>query len=321
MRVFQKLLELVLGRAPALEVDRAVTRALDSVEPKLKFAGGYPRRYRLAIRQALKYAAELASQVPGPLAAEPDRFVSNPTLRAFFATPDHIQEALAQSRAIHDFQRKGDVAGKPFYGLLGMRRTEKNVLGMEIQDGMLRRDVAQTVITFADHTLTCAAQNETEAREKLMWSFFDSLMGRVKAERETWRNEQFELERSLAALQPGRGAAPGMGNSTASVEMTALSNQIRSLVQLQKFDRAPEQFSRIVDDPKRYLRLETKRYHFDAMGVVRPLGFVEATNLVEFKDLIGRDRRIWTISLVRFTYPEQADFSRRLEQASRWLAI
>ena len=75
---FKNLFSGLNGAAPNPELDAAVERVGRAVEPNLKFAGGYPQRYRKAAAHALAYARELARGYPSPSAAR-----STPRTRSF----------------------------------------------------------------------------------------------------------------------------------------------------------------------------------------------------------------------------------------------
>jgi hypothetical protein len=57
-----------------------------------------------------------------------------------------------------------------------MRRTEKTVLGMELANNMLKRDVRQIAVSFSDHRIYSPAPNETETREGLKTCLFQGLV-------------------------------------------------------------------------------------------------------------------------------------------------
>ena len=76
-----------------------------------------------------------------------------------------------------------------------MRRVEKSARGMDLDGDVLRRDVAQRVIDFADQQLIAPAPTENEARENLLWYLFDRYMDHVAQGLDRLRDERQRLSR------------------------------------------------------------------------------------------------------------------------------
>jgi hypothetical protein len=201
---------LGLGKDTAAEIGlaQAIERAVYLVEPRLKQAGGYPRRYRVAIGHALRHARLLAGRIPGPVALNRQSYLDDPFIHALFGSPEDITRSLCRSRALHDFESRADVGGEAYFALMGMRRDQRQAFGIEAEGAILRRDVAQQTVAFTDHTLSCVAADEAGAREQVAWSIFDSLVGRVASYVETLRQDKQAQERRRDELTASlRGAA------------------------------------------------------------------------------------------------------------------
>jgi hypothetical protein len=57
-----------------------------------------------------------------------------------------------------------------------MSRTEKTVMGMELSGDLLKKDVLQVAVSFADHRIYSPAPSEPEAREGLKNCLFQGLV-------------------------------------------------------------------------------------------------------------------------------------------------
>ena len=79
-----------------------------------------------------------------------------------------------------------------------MRRVEKSARGMDLDGDVLRRDVAQRVIDFADQQLIAPAPTENEARGNLLWYLFDRYMDHVAQGLDRLRDERQRLSRGKA---------------------------------------------------------------------------------------------------------------------------
>lgn len=327
------LLSRLFGRAADKEADSpelaaAIDRAVQRVEPRLRLAGGYPDRYRRSVACALNYARELAGQVPGPVDMSPEHYAKDPFVHALFSAPEEMQHALCMSHAMHEYARRPDGLTPEVYALMGMRRREKTAFGMEANGEVVSRGVAQRVVCFTDHTLSGPAPTETEARELLMWSLFDSLVDRVVERVQARRKERQALEKErdyLTAELHGAGVDAGKRRDLQQrlQDVLARLGKVNESLDLR---RLAEDFDAVLLEPQAHLKLEEASLSVDGMGVVRDSGGqTQSVHALRFTDLYGRDRRRWTVVMVR-CHPRPgamsaAAMAERLQQAGRWLQI
>ncbi len=312
------------ARAPAPGdpgLAQAIERAVYLVEPRLKQAGGYPRRYRASIARAWSHARGLAGQIPGPITLDREAFIRDPFVHALFGSAEDIQRVLCLSPAMQAYL--GDPAndGDDIYALMSMRRNERTVLGMETEGALLRRDVAQQQVSFSDHALICPAPSEVAARALIAWSLLDSLVGRVARLLDELRQEKKALEQErdelLARL---RGAAPDR-RAALQARLDELLGRLRRSIQRQDLRAMARLFDDELDAPEEVVRLGTSELRLDAMGVLRRADETLASHVLGFTDLYGFERRRLTALLVRCRRPELPSMSERLDSAGRWLTV
>ena len=296
----------------------AVERAVDLVEPRLKLAGGYPDRYREPVAHALAYCQTLAAQVPGPIAVNREAYARDPLVHALFPSVDEIRAAMCVSQAMRDFRKTYPYA-TDVYALMGMRRRESKVFGMEMQGETLKRDVPQEVVYFADHTLADPAPSEVEARERIAIGFFDSLMAHVAERMMARRGERAELEIEKAKLLDDLHGASAEARPALENQLRELLSRSQSLQQLLDLRQYGEDFMAVLMAPERYLYLERTAISLDGMGVRRAGQDGEE---IQFCDLIGRDRRRWTVTMVHCgNVLGEVTLSERLATGQRWLGL
>jgi hypothetical protein len=298
----------------------AIERAIDRVEPRLKQIGGYPDRYRKPVAHALEYVRTLATQVPGPVAVNRDAYASDPLVHALFSSPDEIRAALCASQAMHDYRRVHPGACE-VYALLCMRRGDKIMLGMELSGDMLRRDVPQHAIYFTSHTLADPGRTEAEARECIAQGFFDSLIAHVSARIEARKQEKIRLEQArdelLAHLRASSAERRTDLEDRLKVTLTRLADLAGTLdLRLHVHD-----FEAVLGEPEQYLHIVQADMTLDGMGILHEADAPGGT-VIKFSDLIGRDRRRWTVALMHCDHVEDAPtISDRLLTAQRWLGL
>lgn len=315
---------LGLGQRDAADdprIQQAVERAVDRVEPLLRQTGGYPGRYRKVLGQALRYADQVAAQIPGPVQLDREHYVREPFVRALLGSPDEIQRSLCLSRSMQEYRQHVEVCGGEIYALMGMRRRQKNIFGMESEGDVVRRDVAQQTVSFSDHTLSCIAPSEAEARTLVAWSIFDSLIDRVAQHLERLRQEKTALDKHRNELMSRLRGSSGEPRAALEKELGGLLTELSEATQRLNLDRIPGYFEELLRTPEALVRLERHSVRLDGMGIVRTRDDATDSHQLDFTDLLGRDRRRWSVTLVRCPQPRTPPLAERLEEANRWLAI
>ncbi|NWG88008.1 MAG: hypothetical protein HXY26_10965 [Hydrogenophilaceae bacterium] len=305
--------------APNPELDAAVERVVDAIDPKLKLAGGYPQRYRQAVAHALAYTRDLARQVPGPVTINREAYTKDPFIRAIFASPDEFQAALCMSRAMQDYL-KGHTCtiGSQLYAMVGMRRREKGVIGMEVIGDSVRHDVAQTAVCFSDHTLTNIANSEAGTRDQLAWSFMDSLLGQVSDRIEQLKQAKQDLDQKRGELMARLRSADPEQQAHLQAELDRTLAELREATEKLDLRRYADYLDAVLLQPEAHLRLEAATLYLDDMGIKRNNGNGRE---IHFVDMIGRDRRRWSIALLHCQSPGVVSMTDRLQEASRWMDI
>lgn len=303
-------------------LEAAIERAVQRVEPRLRQIGDYPRRYRRPVAHALEYVQGLAQAIPGPVEMSPELYGSDPFIHALFGSPEEMRHALCMSHAMHEYARRPGGPGTDAYALMGMRRREKTAFGMETSGEVIRREVAQRVVCFTDHTLSGPAPTEAEARQLLIWNLYDSLVERL-AERLAARQgarQDLQKEKDYLSAQL-RSAEADRRPALQQALNTLLADLAKAHAALDLRHLAAD-FDEILLSPERYLSLEHVTLRLDGMGVLRAGDGEANTHALDFTDLHGRDRRRWTVVMVRcHPRPELLAMAERLREAGRWLQL
>jgi len=334
MGIFSRLSAWLTPSPPLAEAERlAIGRAVAAVDPLLKSVPAFERRLAPALRCAREHCAELVAALPGPIDVDVRAFSSDPLVHACFASPADIDAMFGKSRELRDFLADpSGFAANPFYALLGMRRREKNTMGMAMNGDVLQRDVPQRILYFTDHTLAAVGDDLPGIRLRLQQLGVDSLVGSFAARLSGQRRERddLRLERELE-----RARASARGNSAEGeahrLRLEAIDEELRRLTEALDPERILDALAAWLTEPSAHLRLEQVSVAVDAMGVefaaLSEGATVHRLNLdeVHFFELIGRDRRRWILLLARINRDAvQRAFEVQLaieEQASRTLII
>jgi len=304
--------------SPALPA--AVERAVSAVEPLLKHMSGYPDHYRKPVATALEYARQLAVSVPGPVKVDRESFARDAFVHALFPSADLIRDALCTSHAMRKYQREFP-ASNEMYALMGMRRNEKTIVGMELSGQTVQRDVVQKAVYFTSHTIEDPAPTEQRARELAALNFFDSLVKKViiriglrKQEKLSQLQEKDLLTSLLHAADAGKRPAleKELSRMISSMQATSSSLELRNYV---------TDFEAVLLHPEEYLRMDKTPIILDGMGIRRDGDGTNRGEPIMFNDLVGYDRRDWTVTMVHCSNLQSESFATRLDDAYRKLTV
>jgi len=294
----------------------AIERAVGVVEPMLKQARGYPENYRKSVTSALQYACNLAASVPGPVMINRESYGSDALVHALFPSVDSVMDTICASRALQDYQSESPAANE-LYAMMGMRLFEKTVLGVDLVGQVLQRDVIQKVVYFTSHTLENPASSEQQSRDQAAWSFFDSLVGKVKQRVEARKQEKLSQLQQKDMLIARLRVANAQARPALEDELAAMMGKIQAAA-LEWHDYL-EDFEAVLLNPEQHLRLVQIPMVLDNMGIRRESD--DAKGAMVFNQLIGFDRRDWVLTMVHCDNMPNLSFATRLDQACRRLAL
>jgi len=318
MEVFRHLFGIDQKDTP--ELLPAIERAVSGVEPLLMQTSKYPDGYRKPVMTALEYAHSLALRVPGPVAINLDSYARNAYVHAIFPSMDFVSEAFRTSRAMQDYLREHPSVDE-VYALMGMRRREKTMMGMELSGQVIQRDVPQHVVYFTSHTIENPAPSEQQARNQMAWAFFDRLVGKV-AKRVALRKQEMQAQLQEKDLLLARlHASDAETRPALEAELTKMLSRMQSTTRSLDLHHYLDDFEAVLLNPAQHLRLNPAPMVLDSMGIRRDGGGTIEGEAIIFNDLIGFDRRDWTVTMVYCRDMQSETFAARLETAYRRLSI
>ncbi|OGS85655.1 MAG: hypothetical protein A2061_05400 [Gallionellales bacterium GWA2_59_43] len=297
-----------------------IERAINGVEPLLKQTSGYPDDYRAPIQSALEYARALAARLPGPVEINRESYAGDPLVHALFPSIESVTDALSSSLALQNHLREFPADGE-VYALMGMRRIEKAVVGMRLTGQMVQHDVMQNMVYFTSHTIESTATSEAQARELVAINFFDRLTGKVAQRIAQRKQEKQALLQEKDILMAQLRAADEHARPALQEQLAHLMSDLQNAIGALELDRYQEDFVAILLEPAQHLSLIQTPIKLDSMGIRRDNTDENHGKTIIFDDLIGYDRRNWTVTMVHCSDLQYEEFSSRLERAYRTLSV
>lgn len=149
-------------------LNRVTEQVVEGINPRLRAVGGYARKLRPAVERMTDYAGVVCSLLPGPIEFSRHAWVTDPTVRALFATADDLQRVFSRSEVVsHLFRQIQDQPTPCAYAVLGMQRADRTVFGMEQDGENIKKDVLQHTVSFGDYRVNQCADSDSILRDEL----------------------------------------------------------------------------------------------------------------------------------------------------------
>ena len=266
------------------ELDRMVRRVL-VLNPRLRHARDHDERLRSALAHSMNYLGELVAAFPPPRSVSARTWSSDPYIRAFFAKADDVGDALSRSADLHRFFEQAPALNETC-AVLGMEMSERRILGVSTEGGVMRSDVPQTTLSFGDHQLRICGSTMAALRDEIVGRLVDqmSLEALALIAQEGERRDMLERERALLAARlrilqhQGTGMRSVAGGDTQGdaaqrarlgVLMDENDRDLRGLGLLSDaFDRQLECFCQVFAQPAKRIHVRKRRVRLNRMNVL-----------------------------------------------------
>ena len=193
-------------------VDFAIEKALDVSDPRLRAISGYQRKLRPSARVAVDFVLDAVGRFPPALDVTPDRFGTDPQVRAFFGSAGQMREVFSENREIRSFlsePKHGSLTH--FYAGMRMTLTEKRVLANRMRGDTVQRHALRTAMNFGAHRIVLPNADEKSLREDLQERVFVRLIELALEQIGSSLERKGELKELRAALKTKLSALRSMG--------------------------------------------------------------------------------------------------------------
>ncbi len=318
---------------------QAIERVVDGTDPRLRAVSHYRRKLWDAVEHALDYVVTFVNTLPPASAVDRHAYLTDPRLRALFASPNHLQEILSFSDGTRNYLKQAHKSlPAELYAALGVTRLEKTVLGIDMDGEMLQREVPQTVVNFCDHRLVCLTDNEQDTRRELMKRGFDYLIEvalqglaatRVQKQQLEQQQRQLLFQKKASLMKAAKPGLEALLEPTTSepIDVDAIERQLQEveaeLNQLRAdsatLEQHLEKIAATLAKPEDSLRLEPVSLTLDHMNTKVSPNSPRVANALTFDEMVLAANRRLIALFIRFPSHEllpQPDF---FEEARRFL--
>lgn len=314
---------------------RGIERVVDGTDPRLRAVSHYRRKLWGPVEHTIDFVVNFANALPPAITADRQGYMTDPRLRALFASPERLREVLSFSDGTRNYLKQAPTPlPTELFAGLGAVRVEKNTLGIEMEGEILRRDVPQTVVNFCDHRLVFLTDNEQDTRRELMRRAADYLIEVALQRLTTSRVQKTQLEQQQRTLLQQkadllRKAQVGFESLTTSsaepIDLDAIEQQIEDLeVELSKIradsatlDHHLAKVAAILSEPEKHLKLEAISLTLDHTNTKASLNGGRVANAMTFQEIVMENNRRIAALFVRFPSSEllpQPDFFKEAQR-------
>jgi hypothetical protein len=179
--------------------------------------------------------------------------------------------------------------------------------------------VQQTLVYFDDHTLSLPSVSREELRARIETDLFESLILSLRdyIAAGVRRRQELETERDILA---SRLRSHPTGQETLAAQLQQVQQQLQPLSREWILANYHQHFAEFMRQPHQHLRLERCDILIDMRGVMRDSEERLAGNFI-FYDLVGRDRRVWTLCPLRLPLAELQPALQDGCNKERWMEI
>jgi len=205
-------------------------RVIDSTDPRIRLVSGYQRRLTQAISTSFDYIEQVIECIPSVVQVNSGSFVSDSSVNAFFANPRELQKTLRHSSELVDyFQQYENHHAESCWALLCMRKSERQILGMDLAADQVRREVRQVSVSFHHHHIQSPAASEQDAREGLKLCLFEGLITSSLAELSELRARRRNLMTRLRIVRGRMREYPtgSRDRNDAETELSRLTEELK----------------------------------------------------------------------------------------------
>ncbi len=266
-------------------IEAATERVIEGTDKRLLALGSYRRQLREPVEKAVAHVFNFIDALPEPVEISRHTFSSDPRLRAFFASFNHMQEKVGAAKTVEAYLKQSPAAEHSrIYGVLSMQWVEKNRLGTVLQDDRIQREVQQVSVNFLNHNFLGPSISIDEAILNVKKRAFDFMieitLERIIAARSRYaelEQQQLLLTRKLKAMKAGNWGFEEMlrPEMSGAKDLNALQAEIESVEdELDRMGASHEELDRnlqiirnTLGSPEELLAMRTIELELDSMNI------------------------------------------------------
>lgn len=328
IRLFESITEFFSGQQQAHEnytgysLPEGIDRVIQGIDKKLCLVPGYRKKLQQEVATSLQYIDQLIDQVPGVINVSRAAFVSDPVVRAYFSTPDTLQNIFSCGNEIKTFfdQPENNQLDE-CCALLCAEKSERTIPGLALEGDVIRRDVMQTAISFSDYKVLSPARDEQGVRNGIKRCIFDGLItyalqhiANYKIERRDLMHRRRILNAQLRNRQTSHNGLSALlaeahfapdHNDDVTDELRAAEARLNTMTgDKDVLSFYLDEIRKVFAQPEKFIRLNQACFHLNDMGIKLDGHAADSVGAVCFSELEVSNVMKRVVAIIRYNRNE-----------------
>lgn len=329
LRLFKSITDLFSGDQVQLAepdggytLDEAVDRVIEGIDTKLRLVPNYRKKLLHEVAASLEYIDGLIDQIPGPLNVSRKTFISDPEVRAYFSTPDTLQNIFSCGNEIKNyFDQQGSCSTDECCALLCAEKQERKISGSILEGNIIKRDVIQTAVSFTDYKVLSPAESNIEVRSGIKKCIFNGLVtyalqhiANFKIERSDLVHRRRILHAQLRSRQKSTNGLSAMlveahfgaeQGADIATELELAESQLKSMTgDNDVLSFYLEEIRKVLAKPEDFIRLNQACFRLNDMGIKLEGDAAQSVNEVCFSELEITNVMKRVVAIIRYNRNE-----------------
>ena len=303
-------------------IDEAIDRVVEGTDTKLRLVPNYRKKLLYEVSASLEYINGLVDQIPGPIDVGRKTFVSDPEVRAYFSTPDVLQNIFSCGTELKTFfDQSENNSIDVCCALLCADKEEREFMGSVLEGDTVRRDVMQVAINFFDYKVLSPGINSEAVRSGIKKCIFDGLVtyalqqiANIKIERRDLVHRRRILHAQLRSRQTsGNGLSALLAEahfeSERCADIAAELKQAESKLANITGDKDVlsfylEEIRKVLAQPEKFIQLNQACFHLNDMGIKLDSDAAKLVDAVCFSELEITNVMKRVVAVIRYNKNE-----------------
>ncbi len=256
-------------------LNATIETIVDGTDTRIRSIGSYLKQLRSSAGELCHHLHSLVDSMPQAIPINQTTLVKDPLLNTIFKGREDVQQLFSNNQQVQSFFNSPENKHiDDMFILLFVTKREKNILGAEVRDGIIIKDVEQTHVSFYDHRLAEPCASEEEARSAMIKTLLECVVTHLKKHIVQQRHGQSEEEKINSAQNPDQN----INNPEVYIKMLATQLSL----------------------PTELLKLHDQVIRLNKMGIKLELDSTESSNLLKMQALEVGEQCCQMVCIVSF---------------------
>lgn len=281
-----------------VDINQMVEHVVDVVDPRIRVIGRYNQKLTGPLEHTWQYLSEIANMIPDGVTIDRQKYSSDTRMKLVFESQGYLQTLLESVPPL--LKDKTGNSAKRVYMLLCMEKKEQSFLGSELVGEIIKRDVLQTRMSFANRKFLSAGYSKEDAILGFKTCSLEGLLQKAHdliLESRSEHRELIERKRKLHQKLQTTNVSRFKDHSTfftrndylsdASPDLLDIERQLTEIrIKSESPDHHLSQTIELLKHPELHLRLENQSAVLNSAGTKLPANLSQKGINIEYAEIV-----------------------------------